>query len=94
MRYYDVTFVQINGRRVVKKQIPSEKKGYDVWQDAALKFDDSEICVLMDDGLFINFNRRMLVSITAKEVEPQSDQAKKFHDEIVGAVNTLSNMGF
>ena len=50
MKYYDVTFHELSGKTVVKRDIPSEKNGFDVWKDACADYNENELFILINDG--------------------------------------------
>ena len=45
MKYYDVTFHELSGKTVVKRDIPSEKNGFDVWKDACADYNENELFI-------------------------------------------------
>ncbi|MBO0469989.1 hypothetical protein JZO66_05500 [Enterococcus sp. DIV0242_7C1] len=92
--YYDVTFHELSGKSVVKREIISEKDTFDVWQDACESFTDEMLNIRINEDTFVSLNRRFVVRIDVEEVEGPVDKQIKRHDEIMGVVNTLSNMGF
>ncbi|MCA5013548.1 MULTISPECIES: hypothetical protein [unclassified Enterococcus] len=92
--YYDVTFHELSGKSVVKREIISEKDTFDVWQDACESFTDEILNIRINEDTFVSLNRRFVVRIDVEEVEGPVDKQIKRHDEIMGVVNTLSNMGF
>lgn len=94
MKYYDVTFHQNNGHSIVKRAVPSEKSGFDAWQDAVVSYDEKTLHILVNDGTYVTLNRAFIVSITAEEVVDPVDQEIKQHGELRDVINTLSNMGF
>ncbi|MBO1304856.1 hypothetical protein JZO70_01685 [Enterococcus sp. 669A] len=94
MKYYDITFHQSNGHSIVKRAIPSEKEGFEAWQDAVVSYDEKELHILVNDGTYAVLNRAFIVSITAEEVVDPVDQEIKQHGELRDVINTLSNMGF
>lgn len=94
MKYYDVTFQESNGRRVVKRDIPSEKEGFDVWEEACVAFDEEKIELIVNEGIYVTLFRAHLISIAAEEVENPVEARMSRRDEIMGVVNTLSKMGF
>ncbi|MHC5246999.1 hypothetical protein [Enterococcus sp. HY326] len=94
MKYYDVTFHQANGQSVVKRSIPSELPDFETWQDACAKVTDKELHILINNGTQIVLNRNFIVRIDIDEVADPIDKDIKRHDEIMGVVNALSNMGF
>ncbi|WP_165005220.1 MULTISPECIES: hypothetical protein [unclassified Enterococcus] len=94
MKYYDVTFHELSGKTVVKRTVPSEKEGFDVWQDACAGFTENELFILINDGTYVTMNRKFIVRIDTEEVEDPTEKAQSRKDEIMGVVNTLSNMGF
>ncbi|MEY8445807.1 hypothetical protein [Enterococcus ratti] len=94
MNYYDVTFHELSGKTVIKRNIPSEKEGFEAWQDACIKLTDTEIQILVNDGTYITMNRQFIVRIDVEEVVDPTEKVLSRKDEIMGVVNTLSNMGF
>ncbi len=92
--YYDVTFHELSGKSVVKREIISEKDTFDVWQDACESFTDEILNIRINEDKFVSLTRRFVVRIDVEEVEGPVDKQIKRHDEIMGVVNTLSNMGF
>lgn len=92
-KYYDVEFHGVSGRSVVKRTVPSDKDGFDAWQDACVKITDGELQVLVNDS-FITLNRQLISRIDVKEVTDPIDEAMNRKDELRNIVNTLSNMGF
>ncbi|MEO1768603.1 MULTISPECIES: hypothetical protein [Enterococcus] len=94
MKYYDITFHQSNGHSIVKRAVPSDKKGFEVWQDAVVSYDEKELHILVNDGTYVALNRAFLVSTTAEEVSDPVDKEIKQHGELRDVINTLSNMGF
>lgn len=94
MKYYDVTFHQANGQSIAKRNIPSEKAPFEIWQDACAAFNEKELYILINDGTQVVLNRQFVVRTDIEEVEDPIDKDIKRHDEIMGVVNALSNMGF
>lgn len=92
--YYDVTFHELSGKSVVKREIISDKESFDVWQDACITFTDDELNIQVNEDTFVTLNRRFVVRIDVEIVDGPVDKKIKRHDEIMGVVNTLSNMGF
>lgn len=92
--YYDVTFHELSGKSVVKREIISDKDPFDVWEDACVSFSKDVLNIRVNEEAFITLNRRFIVRVDVQEVEGPVDKKIKRHDEIVGVVNTLSNMGF
>lgn len=92
--YYDVTFHELSGKSVVKREIISDKESFDVWQDACVTFTDDELTIQVNEDTFVTLNRRFVVRIDVTIVDGPVDKKIKRHDEIMGVVNTLSNMGF
>lgn len=43
MKYYDITFHELSGKSVVKRNVPSAKDGFDIWQDACIEYTEKEI---------------------------------------------------
>lgn len=92
--YYDVTFHELSGKSVVKREIISEKEPFNVWQDACVSFSPDELNIQVNEDTFVTLNRRFVVRMDVEEVADPVDKKIKRHDEIMGVVNTLSNMGF
>lgn len=92
--YYDVTFHELSGKTVVKREIISDKQPFQVWEDACDSFTENELNIRINSDTFVTLNRQFVVRIDAVEVEGPVDKKIKRHDEIMGVVNTLSNMGF
>ena len=63
MKYYDVTFHELSGKTVVKRDIPSEKNGFDVWKDACADYNENELFILINDGAYVTMNRKFIVRI-------------------------------
>ncbi|MGM0218876.1 hypothetical protein [Enterococcus sp. AZ126] len=93
-KYYDVTFHELSGKSVVKREIISNKKPFEVWEDACVSFTEDVLNIRVNEDTFVTLNRRFVVRIDAEEVDGPVDKKIKRHDEIMGVVNTLSNMGF
>lgn len=94
MTYYDITFHELSGKSVVKRNVPSDKEGFDVWQDACVKISDQELNILINDGTYVTLNRKFIVRMDTQEVSDPTEKVLSRKDEIIGVVNTLSNMGF
>ncbi|MBO0432661.1 hypothetical protein [Enterococcus sp. DIV0660C] len=94
MNYYDITFHELSGKSVVKRNVPSDKEGFDVWKDACVKISDQELNILINDGTYVTLNRKFIVRIDTQEVSDPTEKVLSRKDEIIGVVNTLSNMGF
>ncbi|MBO0482297.1 hypothetical protein [Candidatus Enterococcus courvalinii] len=94
MNYYDITFHELSGKSVVKRNVPSDKEGFDVWQDACVKISDQELNILINDGTYVTLNRKYIVRMDTQEVSDPTEKVLSRKDEIIGVVNTLSNMGF
>ena len=86
MKYYDITFHELSGKTIIKRNIPSEKEGFAAWEDACSKVTENELQLLVNDGTY--------VTMDAEEVSDPTEKALSRKDEIMGVVNTLSNMGF
>lgn len=93
-RYYDVTFHELSGKTVVKRSVISKRKAFDVWQDACVSFTDAALHILINEETYITLNRDYVVRIDVKRVDDPLDRKIKRQDEVMGVVNTLSNMGF
>lgn len=63
-------------------------------QDACAQVTEKEIQLLVNDGTYVTMNRQFIVRIDAEEVKDPTEKALSRKDEIMGVVNTLSNMGF
>lgn len=70
------------------------KNGFDVWKDACADYNENELFILINDGAYVTMNRKFIVRIDTEEVEDPTEKARSRKDEIMGVVNTLSNMGF
>lgn len=92
--YYDITFHELSGKNVVKREVISDKEPFDAWQDACVSFTDKVLNIRVNEEAFVSLNRRYVVRIDIEEVDGPVDKKIKRHDEIMGVVNTLSNMGF
>ncbi|MFD1901435.1 hypothetical protein [Enterococcus termitis] len=92
--YYDVTFHELSGKSVVKREVISDKEPFDAWQDACDSFTDDVLNIRVNEDTFVSLSRRFVVRIDVEEVDGPVDKQIKRHDEIMGVVNTLSNMGF
>ena len=53
-----------------------------------------KLFILINDGAYVTMNRKFIVRIDAEEVSDPTEKALSRKDEIMGVVNTLSNMGF
>ncbi|MBF8808671.1 MAG: hypothetical protein IC227_10995 [Enterococcus lacertideformus] len=93
MKYYDITFHELSGKTVIKRNVPSENEGFNAWQDACAKITDKEVQLLVNEGTYVTMNRQFIVRIDADEVTDPIEKAQSRKDEIMGVVNTLSNMG-
>jgi hypothetical protein len=93
-KYYDVTFHELSGKSVIKRQIVSDKEPFNVWEDACESFTENELKIQVNEATYITLNRRFVVRVDAEEVDGPVDKQIKRHDELMGVVNTLSNMGF
>lgn len=94
IKYYDVTFNELSGKSVVKRGIPSEREPFDVWQDACVSYTDKQLHIQINENQYTTMNRRYVVRVDAIEVEGPTEKQVKRHDELIGVINTLSNMGF
>ncbi|MGM0126228.1 hypothetical protein IGI37_003657 [Enterococcus sp. AZ194] len=94
MKYYDITFHELSGKNVVKRSVPSSASGFEVWKDACVSYTEEEILLLVNEGTYVTLKRQYIVRIDAKEVEGPVEKLVSRQDEIMGVVNTLSNMGF
>lgn len=93
-KYYDVTFHELSGKSVVKREVASENEPFDVWQDACDSFTEDVLNIRVNEDTFVALNRKFVVRTDVEEVDGPVDKQIKRHDEIMGVVNTLSNMGF
>ncbi|MGC6769260.1 hypothetical protein [Enterococcus sp. LJL51] len=94
IKYYDVTFHELSGKSVVKREISSEKEVFDVWQDACDSYTEEAFNLRINEDTFVTLNRRFVVRIDTEEVDGPAEKQIRRHDELMGVVNTLSNMGF
>lgn len=94
MKYYDITFHELSGKTIIKRNIPSEREGFTAWEDACSKVTENELHILVNDGTYVRMNRKFIVRIDAEEVPDPTEKALSRKDELMGVVNTLSNMGF
>ena len=94
MNYYDITFHELSGKTAIQRNVPSEKAGVEAWQDTCAQVTQKEIQLLVNDGTYVTMNRQFIVRIDAEEVKDPTEKALSRKDEIMGVVNTLSNMGF
>ncbi|MHC5216961.1 hypothetical protein ACYSNR_09845 [Enterococcus sp. LJL128] len=94
IKYYDVTFHELSGKSVVKREISSEKEVFDVWQDACESYTEEAFNLRINEDTFVTLNRRFVVRIDTEEVDGPAEKQIRRHDELMGVVNTLSNMGF
>lgn len=93
IKYYDVTFHELSGKSVVKREVSSEKTAFDVWQDACASYTDDYLNIQVNGDKFITLNRQFVVRVDVEEVDGPTEKQIKRHDEIMGVVNALSNMG-
>lgn len=93
-RYYDVAFHELNGKTIIKKSIISKKKPFDVWHDACVSYTEDILCIMVNEDTFITLNRKYVTRIDVKRVINPVDKKIKTQDEVIGIVNSLSNMGF
>ena len=54
MNYYDITFHELSGKTVIKRNVPSEKAGFEAWQDACAQVTEKEIQLLVNDGTYVS----------------------------------------
>ncbi|MGK9315904.1 hypothetical protein QQF78_08685 [Melissococcus plutonius] len=94
MDYYDVTFQELSGRTIIKRGVASNKDTYSVWQDACDAYDENELRVAVNTDVFVVMNRRYIVRIDIQKIDSPTEKQIKRHDEIMGVVTKLSNMGF
>lgn len=92
MKYYDVTFHELSGKSVVKRDIPSDQDSFSVWREACVDVTDNEIHLLVN-GQAVILNRQYIVRIDCEEVEDPTEKAMSRKDELAGVITTLSNMG-
>ncbi|ALS02238.1 hypothetical protein ATZ33_12840 [Enterococcus silesiacus] len=93
-KYYDVTFHELSGKSVVKREIISDKEPFNVWEDACVSITEDSLNIRVNEETYVTLNRRFVVRVDVEEVDGPVDKKIKRHDEIMGVVNTLSNMGF
>lgn len=93
-KYYDVSFHELSGKSVIKREIISDKEPFEVWKDACASYTDSEMNISINENTFITLSRQFVVRVDVTEVDGPVDKKMKRRDEIMGVVNTLSNMGF
>lgn len=92
--YYDVTFHELSGKSVIKREVLSEKEAFDVWQDACDSYTEEYLNIRINEDKFVQMNRKYIVRVDIEEVDGPAEKQIKRHDELMGVVNTLSNMGF
>ncbi len=68
MTYYDITFHELSGKSVVKRNVPSDKEGFDAWQDVCKNFGSRTEYFLINDGTYVTLNRKFIVRIDTQEV--------------------------
>lgn len=93
IKYYDLTFHELSGKSVIKREVASEKEAFLAWQDACESFDENVLNIRINEDTFVSLNRRYVVRIDAEEVDGPVEKQIRRRDEIMGVVNTLSNMG-
>jgi hypothetical protein len=94
INYYDVTFHELSGKSVIKREVASEKDAFEAWQDACESYDKEVLNIRINEDTFVSLNRRYVVRIDVEEVDGPVEKQIRRRDEIMGVVNTLSNMGF
>jgi hypothetical protein len=94
VNYYDVTFHELSGKSVIKREVASEKDAFEAWQDACESYDKEVLNIRINEDTFVSLNRRYVVRIDVEEVDGPVEKQIRRRDEIMGVVNTLSNMGF
>lgn len=92
-KFYDVTFHEVTGKAVIKRQILSEKEPFDVWEDACEAVNEETLGIRVNEDTYITLIRKFIVRMDCVEVDGPVDKKIKRHDELMGVVNTLSNMG-
>ena len=75
MKYYDITFHELSGKTIIKRNIPSEKEGFAAWEDACSKVTENELQLLVNDGTYVTMNRKFIVRIDAEEVSDPTEKA-------------------
>ncbi|MGK0552110.1 hypothetical protein ACSFB8_08925 [Enterococcus faecalis] len=93
-KYYDITFHELSGKTVIKREVPTEKEPFAAWEDACVSYDEAVLNIRINEDTFVTLNRKFVVRTDAEEVAGPVDKQLKRRDEIMGVVNTLSNMGF
>jgi hypothetical protein len=94
VNYYDVTFHELSGKSVIKREVASEKDAFEAWQDACESYDKEVLNIRINEDTFVSLNRKYVVRIDVEEVDGPVEKQIRRRDEIMGVVNTLSNMGF
>lgn len=93
VKYYDVTFHELGGKAVVKRQVMSERKPFEAWEDACEMVTEKVLTIRVNEATYVTLNRKFVVRIDAEVVDGPVDKKIKHRDELVNFVNTLSNMG-
>ena len=92
-KFYDITFHEVSGKAVVKRQIFSDRSPFEAWEDACEKVSEDTLDIRVNEDTFITLARKFIVRIDTVEVNGPVDKQIHRHDELMGVVNTLSNMG-
>lgn len=92
-KFYDITFHEVSGKAIVKRQVVSERKPFEAWKDACEAISEDIVNIRVNEDTYVELMRRFIVRIDSVEVNGPVDKQIKHHDELMGVVNTLSNMG-
>ncbi|MBL1228373.1 hypothetical protein IW492_03890 [Enterococcus sp. BWB1-3] len=92
-KYYDITFHELSGKSVIKREVLTEKEPFEAWQDACVSYTDQVLNIQVNEDKFITMDRRYIVRVDAEEVDGPAEKQMKRRDELMGVVNILSNMG-
>ncbi|MHC5228516.1 hypothetical protein ACYSNW_09590 [Enterococcus sp. LJL99] len=92
-KFYDVTFHEVSGKAIVKRQILSEHAPFEAWKDACETISEDALNIRVNEDTYVQLTRKFIVRIDVVEVDGPVDKQIKRHDELMGVVNTLSNMG-
>ncbi|WP_420798078.1 chromosome partitioning protein ParB [Loigolactobacillus backii] len=92
-KYFDITFHEIDGKAIIKRNIYSEATETAVWQDACKKVTADNLYIEMNDTTLVNLLRNCVVRIDMTEVPGPTAKRSQRQDEFRDAVNTLSNIG-
>lgn len=93
VKYYDVTFHELGGKAVIKRQIMSERESFEVWMDACESVTEKALNIRVNEDTYVTLTRKFIVRIDVKIVDGPVDKKIKHRDELINVVNTLSNMG-